>query len=126
MREEKKMTCEPGSLARSVHSRMGKFVAPIAPLLRSAIEGGKADADEDIKENVLQTYEAFVLRCSKDVAPHLNAIVELSLKYLSFDPNFAGDEDDAGSGSESGGFSGSDEEVRKLTIYVYRWLSFFC
>jgi hypothetical protein len=59
---------------------------------------------------VLQTYEAFVLRCSKDVASHLSAIIEISLKFLSFDPNFAGDEDDVGSGSESG-FSGSDEEV---------------
>ncbi len=100
-----------GSLARSVYHRIGKYIATISPLLRQAVESGKADADEDIKENVLQTFEAFVLRCRKDVAPELKSILDMALKLLSFDPNFAGDEegDEEGDGEEDGSF-GSDED----------------
>lgn len=87
----------------------------ISPLLRGAVEAASADGDEDLKENVLQTYEAFVLRCPKDVsAAELDAIVQIALNLLSFDPNFAGDDEDGsggGSGSESGNESfGSDDE----------------
>ena len=105
-----------GSLARVVYHRMGKFIATISPLLLDAVKSSAnaEDGDEDIKENVLQTYEAFVLRCPKDVSPELPNIIKLALRMLSFDPNFAGDDEDssAGSGSDSdeGSFGGSDED----------------
>ena len=46
-----------------------------------------------------QALESFVLRCPKDVSPHCEAILQLSLTFLSYDPNFtddAMDEDDEG------------------------------
>lgn len=100
-----------GSLARTVYHRLGKFIPSISPLLKNALEGCSEDGDEDIKENVLQTYEAFVLRCPKDVSlSELDGIIDLSLRYITFDPNFAGDDDSSGSESSEEGSFASDEE----------------
>lgn len=60
-----------------------------------------------------------MLRCPKDVTPaELDHIISLSLKLISFDPNFAGDEDGedgeggngAGSESDDGSFGSDDED----------------
>ena len=73
------------------------------------------DQDEDLRENCLQCFETLIQRCPKDIAEHIDAIgkqwklinchffififvfvivEEISLKYLSFDPNYAADSDD--------------------------------
>jgi cullin-associated NEDD8-dissociated protein 1 len=38
--------------------------------------------------------ESFILRCPRDVAPHTGLILDLSLEYLSYDPNFTDDMDE--------------------------------
>lgn len=41
-----------------------------------------------------QALESFILRCPRDVAPHTILILDLSLEYLSYDPNFTDDMDE--------------------------------
>lgn len=41
-----------------------------------------------------QALESFILRCPRDVAPHTGLILDLSLEYLSYDPNFTDDMDE--------------------------------
>ena len=35
-----------------------------------------------------------MVRCPREVTPHLDAILALVLEYIKFDPNFADDDDD--------------------------------
>ena len=53
-----------------------------------------------------QALESFVLRCPKDVSPHCEAILQLALAFLSYDPNFT---DDAMDEADEGG-QGDEEE----------------
>jgi cullin-associated NEDD8-dissociated protein 1 len=50
-----------------------------------------SENDDELRENSLQDLECFVVRCPRDVAPHTNTILDLTLEYLSYDPNFTDD-----------------------------------
>ncbi len=41
-----------------------------------------------------QTLEALVLRCPKEIQPHLDKIVSTALEYIKHDPNYADDGDE--------------------------------
>ncbi len=45
-------------------------------------------------ENCLQAFESFVLRCPKEIGPHVDGIVTLALKFIKYDPNYADEDDD--------------------------------
>lgn len=40
----------------------------------------------------MQALEGFVACCPVDARPHLPVLITTGLKYLKYDPNFAGDE----------------------------------
>ena len=42
----------------------------------------------------IQALESFVLRCAREVTPYCEVILDLSLKYVSYDPNFTDDMDE--------------------------------
>ena len=49
----------------------------------------------ELRESCFLGFESFVLRCPKQVDPHLQLIVQATLVYMSYDPNYSyGDEDD--------------------------------
>lgn len=35
------------------------------------------------------------MRCPREVTPHLSSIIEVSLQYIKYDPNYSYDDDDA-------------------------------
>lgn len=43
-----------------------------------------------------QGFESFVMRCPREVTPHLTGIIEVSLQYIKYDPNYSYGDDDEG------------------------------
>ncbi|KAH9575070.1 hypothetical protein CY35_01G092900 [Sphagnum magellanicum] len=82
-----------GAFCRAVGYRFGPHLNEVVPLLISYCENA-SENDDELRENSLQALESFVVRCPRDVAPHTNTILDLTLEYLSYDPNFTDDMDE--------------------------------
>lgn len=55
----------------------------------------------ELKESCFMGFESFVLRCPTQVRPHLEKIIQASLAYMSYDPNYSyGDDDDENEGGD--------------------------
>lgn len=50
--------------------------------------------DEELVEYSLQAFEAFVRRCPKEITNYIKQIMDLCLKYISYDPNYNYDDED--------------------------------
>lgn len=50
--------------------------------------------DDEVREFCLQAFESFVIRCPKEVTPHINRIIDLCLQLITYDPNYNYDDDD--------------------------------
>mmetsp|Transcript_75753 Transcript_75753/g.190487 ORF Transcript_75753/g.190487 Transcript_75753/m.190487 type:complete len:1276 (-) Transcript_75753:95-3922(-) len=95
-----------GTVSRNVGFRIGQHLREIAPLflqiVNQATEGdvsmdGDNEQDHEVVENCLNAFESFVLRCSKEIAPHLDELCNVILTLIAYDPNFydTGDADNA-------------------------------
>ncbi|KAI7830252.1 armadillo-type protein [Gamsiella multidivaricata] len=73
-----------GTISRSNAPRFGKFLSGVAP---SVIKYTELD-DDELRENALQALEAFVLRCPTEISLYIDTIIDLSLKFLRYDPNY--------------------------------------
>ncbi|KAG0632469.1 hypothetical protein M758_1G330700 [Ceratodon purpureus] len=82
-----------GAFCRAVGYRFGPHLNEVVPLLISYCHNA-SENDDELRENSLQALESFILRCPRDVAPHTDLILDLSLEYLSYDPNFTDDMDE--------------------------------
>ena len=49
--------------------------------------------DEELVEYSLQAFESFVRRCPKEIAVYIKEIMDLCLKYISYDPNYNYDDE---------------------------------
>ncbi|KAL8700756.1 MAG: hypothetical protein Q9224_000819 [Gallowayella concinna] len=97
-----------GSLARTVPQRFGRYVRTLAPFildilseqeyqtaLEDTAENGAADSEaEEVREAALLALEAFLLSCSNDMRPYTDQVIEAALRFVAYDPNVAGNEDD--------------------------------
>ncbi|KAL7044413.1 hypothetical protein ACKWTF_001908 [Chironomus riparius] len=54
--------------------------------------------DDELREFCLQASEAFVQRCPDTIKPHIQSIITLCLKYITYDPNYNYEADDGESG----------------------------
>ncbi|KAH8410584.1 hypothetical protein KR009_005701 [Drosophila setifemur] len=54
--------------------------------------------DDELREFCLQACEAFVMRCPDAINPHIPMILELCLKYITYDPNYNYETDDGDTG----------------------------
>ncbi|EDW76056.1 uncharacterized protein Dwil_GK14870 [Drosophila willistoni] len=54
--------------------------------------------DDELREFCLQACEAFVMRCPEAINPHIPMILELCLKYVTYDPNYNYEADDGDTG----------------------------
>jgi len=108
------------TVSRNVGFRIGAHLKEIAPLFLQIVNqateadaemDGMAEADKDheVVENCLNAFESFVLRCSKELSPHLDELCTLILSLIAYDPNFyATGEDDA---AMEDAFDEFDDEV---------------
>jgi cullin-associated NEDD8-dissociated protein 1 len=69
-----------------------KMVSLMPQLIESTIKYCKLD-DDDLREQCLQSLEVFVQN-SVTVDECLDTVIDLSVEYLSFDPNYIDNGDD--------------------------------
>jgi len=94
------------TVSRNVGFRIGQHLKEIAPLFLQIVGqatqedvsmDGDNEKDHEVVENCLNAFECFVLRSSKEMAPHLDELCGVILSLISYDPNFydSGDAQDA-------------------------------
>ncbi|KAF8933135.1 Cullin-associated NEDD8-dissociated protein 1 [Dissophora ornata] len=95
-----------GTISRSNAPRFGKFLSSITP---SVIKYTELD-DDELRENALQALEAFVLRCPTEITPYIDTIIDLSLKFLRYDPNYDDGDDNEDDEDENMDSDNEDDE----------------
>jgi len=120
-------------ISRSVGHRLGRELKRIIPLLIELCESPKHQEDVEMLENCLQAFESFVLRCPKEIGPHLDKIVSIALKFIKYDPNYADDEDEGDEMeedqqeedefSDDGDYSGDDDNSWKVRSAAVKCLA---
>ena len=83
------------SISRAGGYRIGKLLEMVVPLVLQQCDTTKSSGDAEMIESCLQAFESFVLRCPRDVASFQPTISSVALRFLSYDPNYADDDDDA-------------------------------
>ncbi|NWR46442.1 CAND1 protein, partial [Regulus satrapa] len=68
----------------------GEYLEKIIPLV---VKFCNVD-DDELREYCIQAFESFVRRCPKEVYPHVSTIINICLKYLTYDPNYNYDDED--------------------------------
>ncbi|XP_031392996.1 cullin-associated NEDD8-dissociated protein 1 [Punica granatum] len=76
-----------GALSRAVGYRFGPHLGDTVPLLIGYCTSA-SENDEELREYSLQALESFLLRCPRDISSYCDEILNLTLEYLSYDPNF--------------------------------------
>jgi len=61
-------------------------------------EDALALARTELRESCFMGFESFVLRCPKQVEPHLEKIIQAALAYMRYDPNYSYGDDNASDG----------------------------
>ena len=78
------------AVARHSPGQIAPALGDIVPLVLKAIQRD----DEELREGALQALEALVLRCSSEVTPYQQAIIQAGIQFIKYDPNYAADDDD--------------------------------
>ncbi|PPQ98061.1 hypothetical protein CVT26_003287 [Gymnopilus dilepis] len=92
--------------------------AQIAPLLNQIVPGilqAVDKSDDDLREGALQALEALVLRCPSEIDTYLPSIIEIGNKFIKYDPNYAGDDDE--DEDEEMADADDDEDAEDLDEY---------
>ncbi|AEC05595.1 cullin-associated and neddylation dissociated [Arabidopsis thaliana] len=76
-----------GALCRAVGYRFGTHLGNTVPVLINYCTSA-SENDEELREYSLQALESFLLRCPRDISPYCDEILNLTLEYISYDPNF--------------------------------------
>ncbi|KAF8168473.1 armadillo-type protein [Crassisporium funariophilum] len=78
------------AVARHSPIQLAPALGSIVPGILQAVEKD----DEELREGALQALEALVLRCPTEIDAYLPAVVEVGNKFIKYDPNYAGDDED--------------------------------
>jgi len=76
-----------GAVSRSVGYRFGCYLPKAIPLIMKHCDSA-GEEDCEVRENCLQALESFVECCPQDTRHFLDPILDLCLRYLSYDPNY--------------------------------------
>lgn len=119
-------------ISRSVGHRLGRELKRIIPLFMSFCEDDKYKEDTEMLENCLQAFESFVLRCPKEIGPHLDSIIATGIAFIKHDPNYADEEDEdedlmdedepEDEFSDDGDYSGDDDNSWKVRTAAVKCL----
>lgn len=114
-----------GSMALSIPHRFGRYLPEVITFVLDALneeelqaqleaiqEGSEVTSDwSDVREAALIALDAFLASCPNQMRPYTNDAIEACMRYLKFDPNYAGDEDEdmEEEEEEDDGFDEDDE-----------------
>ncbi|GAB7351136.1 hypothetical protein MBLNU459_g1593t1 [Dothideomycetes sp. NU459] len=105
-----------GSIARSIPRKFGPYLKTLAPFVLAPLSQQELDEQaeqmaesddardpqvEEVREASLIALDAFMACCSQDMEAYTQDVIESSLRFLKYDPNYAADEDDDMDGGES-------------------------
>ena len=122
-----------GTISRTTGYRLGRFLDRLIPLFLSFCgnadnEDEQSETANELREHSFPGLESFVLRCPREVTPHLDNILSLSLSFMKYDPNYCYAEEDVdideeGYGGSDDDYGGSDDDdtswkVRKAAVKV--------
>jgi len=129
-----------GTISRTVGYRLGRHLDRLIPLFLRfcgdpSDESQQTAAADELREHCFPGLESFVLRCPREVSPHLEAILTCTTQFMKYDPNYSydedeggepmdhDDEDEEGGGDEDEDYGGSDDDdtswkVRKAAVKV--------
>lgn len=87
-----------GTISRTVGYRLGRHLDRLVPLFlrfcgRPDEEGSQNESADELREHCLPGLESFVLRCPREVSPYIASILEVSLGFMKYDPNYSYDEE---------------------------------
>eukprot|EP01038_Epipyxis_sp_PR26KG_P006809 gene6809-9325_t len=87
-----------GTISRTVGYRLGRHLDKIVPLFLRFCgdpndESLHNDTANELRENCFPGLESFVTRCTREVAPFLSNIIEVSIAFMKYDPNYSYDDD---------------------------------
>eukprot|EP00931_Biecheleriopsis_adriatica_P101392 TRINITY_DN76542_c0_g1_i1.p1 TRINITY_DN76542_c0_g1~~TRINITY_DN76542_c0_g1_i1.p1 ORF type:complete len:1272 (-),score=340.55 TRINITY_DN76542_c0_g1_i1:76-3891(-) len=107
------------TVSRNVGFRIGQHLKDIAPLFLQIVNqatqedvsmDGDTEKEHEVVENCLNAFEVFVLRCSKEIAPHLDELCSVILNLIAYDPNFFGGDGGDQDAAMDDGFDEFDED----------------
>jgi cullin-associated NEDD8-dissociated protein 1 len=78
------------SICRQAGHRVGENLQNIIPLIVFYCQC----KDEELVEYSLQAFESFVRRCPKEITSYIKEIMNLCLKFISYDPNYNYDDEE--------------------------------
>ncbi|CAH1121972.1 unnamed protein product [Ceutorhynchus assimilis] len=78
------------AVCRQSGHKFGEYLDKFVPIV---VQRCDVD-DEELKEFCLQAFECYVHKCPKEITPNIGKITELSLNYMTYDPNYNYDNDD--------------------------------
>lgn len=129
-----------GTISRTVGFRLGKYLDRLIPVFLKFCgqpddEDSQNESSDELRENCFPGIESFVLRCPKEVVPYLPSILEVSLGFMKYDPNYCYDDNDTTAmdtednegeeefGDDNEDFGNSDDDdsswkIRKAAIKV--------
>lgn len=124
-----------GAISRTVGHRLGRHLDKLIPLFLNSCgdpedENQQTDASNELREYCFPGLESFLLRCSREVAPYLNDVIEVALAFVKYDPNYTYedvpdemDQDEEYYADDGDEYAGSDDDdgswkVRKSAVKV--------
>ncbi|XP_056615048.1 cullin-associated NEDD8-dissociated protein 2 [Triplophysa dalaica] len=95
------------TVSRRGGHRIGEHLERIVPMVVKFCNV----EDDELREFCFQAFEAFVSRCPKEMSSHIQTIIKLCLKYITYDPNYNYDAyDDQDDGMDVEDRDGEDQE----------------
>jgi len=83
------------AVSRTAGQRLDKYLERIVPLLVKHIRAHatvESDEEDEVRENIIQAFESFIIRCPGQVSQFFPEIIAVTKELLQWDPNYDYDE----------------------------------
>ncbi len=104
-----------GTVGRTAGVRLGAHLDRIIPLFLSHMgdvddEDLHTDSMNEVRENIFQAFESFVLHCPRQITSYLDTLLDVTMIFMKLDPNYVYDSDDDLNGSSDDEDSDEDDD----------------